>query len=172
MSGSRQWNSWGGRGKTNLGFVVDCCWKWKWEPGRWAVEGVLVPCTGQKAAAGGVLSQYLGEWDNTGLGDIFPLSLVWGSWARPDLGDIQPFSPVQGRERGAAAKERPKSGKEHNLYFLPVLPTGLAKKEHKITTAVEKSLNCVPVSTDVSISHWFLGWPSLNTVWGWKESKR
>lgn len=51
----------GGGGKTNLGFIVDCCWKWKWEPGRWAVEGVLVPCTGQKAAAGGILSQDLGE---------------------------------------------------------------------------------------------------------------
>lgn len=53
----------------------------------------------------------------------------------------------------AAAKERPKSGKEHNFYFPPALPTGLAKKEHKIATAVEKSQNYVPVSTDVSISH-------------------
>lgn len=52
-----------------------------------------------------------------------------------------------------AAKERPKSGKEHNFYFPPALPTGLAKKEHKIATAVEKSQNYVPVSTDVSISH-------------------
>lgn len=89
--------------------------------------GCFSPLYGQKAAtAGSTLSQYLGEMyflyflSESGVQDQ-----TWGTFNL-----FPPKLPVQGRERGAdaAAKKRPKSGKELNFYFLPVLPNWLSQK--------------------------------------------